>query len=497
MTTTTSDTRVYLVGGGIASLAAAVFLIRDAGLHGENIRILEELPVVGGALDGTGDPGRGFVARGGRMLEEEAYVCLWDLLETIPTLTDPDKTVKDEVWEFSRKWSSHAGARLIDRDHKILDAADLGLDLRDKAELVRLLALPEHVIGARRIDEFFSDHFFATNFWAMWRTTFAFQNWHSAIELKRYMLRFAQELPRIHTPAGVRRTRLHQYDSIVRPIQQWLADRGVVTEHGTTVTDADFTGDAVSGRRITALRVVRDGRPGTYELGEHDYAFLTLGSMTADAAYGADDRAPELIRDKRDGAFRLWEAIARKAPDFGRPNTFCGRTPRRHPLRALQHRRGAGHHPGQPQHRCHMGRRRPPGVPGADLVGARGDGRVLRRLRRAAGALGPPGRTSRTGAHGGGLMTGNMTAAPVGGLVATPLSAACADVLAQAEHACIGVGPFNSYFSVGRIRQIAQWAYERFAQVDFFVPDGPSAYTLQALGYPPERAEWKARRQGQ
>ncbi|MFF4550729.1 oleate hydratase [Streptomyces sp. NPDC001435] len=324
MTTKTSDARAYLVGGGIASLAAAVFLIRDAGLRGENIRILEELPVVGGALDGTGDPGRGFVARGGRMLEEEAYVCLWDLLETIPTLTDPDKTVKDEVWEFSSEWPSHAGARLIDRDHKILDPAALGLNLRDKAELVRLLALPEHVIGARRIDEFFSDHFFATNFWAMWRTTFAFQNWHSAIELKRYMLRFAQELPRIHTLAGVRRTRLNQFDSIVRPIQQWLADRGVVTEHGTTVTDADFTGDAVSGRRITALRVVRDGRPGTYELGEHDYAFITLGSMTADAAYGADDRAPELIRDKRDGAFRLWEAVARKAPDFGRPNTFCG-----------------------------------------------------------------------------------------------------------------------------------------------------------------------------
>jgi cyclo(L-tyrosyl-L-tyrosyl) synthase len=94
-------------------------------------------------------------------------------------------------------------------------------------------------------------------------------------------------------------------------------------------------------------------------------------------------------------------------------------------------------------------------------------------------------------------VTANTTAAPAGGLVATPLSGLCADVLARAEHACVGVSPFNSYFSVGRIRQIAQWAYGRFARVDFFVPDGPSAYTLQALGYPPERAEWKARRQGQ
>ncbi|MFI6359590.1 tRNA-dependent cyclodipeptide synthase [Streptomyces sp. NPDC050743] len=81
--------------------------------------------------------------------------------------------------------------------------------------------------------------------------------------------------------------------------------------------------------------------------------------------------------------------------------------------------------------------------------------------------------------------------------MASPLSTTCAEILSQADHACIGVSPFNSYFSVGRIRQLAEWAYERLARVDFFIPDGPSAYTLQALGYPPQRAEWKARRQGQ
>ena len=32
----------YLTGGGIASLAAAVFLVRDAGFDGPRVRILEE-----------------------------------------------------------------------------------------------------------------------------------------------------------------------------------------------------------------------------------------------------------------------------------------------------------------------------------------------------------------------------------------------------------------------------------------------------------------------
>ena len=37
-------TAVYLVGGGIASLAAAAFLIRDGNIVGRNITILEESP---------------------------------------------------------------------------------------------------------------------------------------------------------------------------------------------------------------------------------------------------------------------------------------------------------------------------------------------------------------------------------------------------------------------------------------------------------------------
>ncbi|MER7463298.1 oleate hydratase [Streptomyces sp. NPDC097981] len=324
MTNEAQDSRAYLVGGGIASLAAAVFLVRDAGMPGENIRILEELPKAGGALDGGGAPGPGYVTRGGRMLEDEAYVCLWNLLETIPTLGDDAVSVLQETEEFNAAHVSHAHARLIDHAGNILDASQLGFTTADRVEMARLLALPESVIGARRIEDFFSPHFFTTNFWAMWRTTFAFQNWHSAIELKRYFLRFLQELPRIHTLAGVRRTRLNQYDSIVRPVQAWLERHGVRIERGVRVTDVEFAVGEDGGRRVEQILFERNGAPGAYELGPEDYAFITLGSMTADARYGGDDTVPELVRDKRDGAWNLWETLARKAPDFGRPGAFNG-----------------------------------------------------------------------------------------------------------------------------------------------------------------------------
>lgn len=249
----------HLVGGGIASLAAAAFLVRDAEFPVERIHVLEELPVADGSMDGSGEPA-GYVTRGGRMLEEEAYTCLWNLLETIPTLTDKAVSVREEITQCNAKWPTDAKARLIGRGTAILDASDYGLDTRDRLEPTCLLVLPEAVIGARRIEDFFSPHFFATDFWTMWRTTFAFQNRHSAIELKRCLLRFMQEFPRMHTLAGVRRTRLNQFDSIIRPLRIWLEARGVVFEYGVRVTDVVRADEPGAGDRHRQPRRRRPAR---------------------------------------------------------------------------------------------------------------------------------------------------------------------------------------------------------------------------------------------
>lgn len=88
-----------------------------------------------------------------------------------------------------------------------------------------------------------------------------------------------------------------------------------------TVTNVDFVGD-IGDRRASRIEFQRNGSNGGYDLGPEDYAFITLGSMTADSAYGDDDTAPELIRDKRDGGWTLWETLARKAEDFGHPSSF-------------------------------------------------------------------------------------------------------------------------------------------------------------------------------
>ena len=107
---TLNTAKAYIVGGGIASLSAAVLLIRDGGFRGQNIRIVEELQVAGGALDGSGDLARGYVTRGGRMFTEETYVCLWNVLQSVPSLDDPAKSVKDQVWAFNDEWRGDSRA---------------------------------------------------------------------------------------------------------------------------------------------------------------------------------------------------------------------------------------------------------------------------------------------------------------------------------------------------------------------------------------------------
>ncbi|WKX73827.1 tRNA-dependent cyclodipeptide synthase [Streptomyces sp. XD-27] len=78
-----------------------------------------------------------------------------------------------------------------------------------------------------------------------------------------------------------------------------------------------------------------------------------------------------------------------------------------------------------------------------------------------------------------------------------PLTENCCAAQQKASHACIGVSPFNSYFSTRRLIALAEWALSEFDSCHFFVPDAVAAYTLEALGYPPARARHKAQRQGQ
>ncbi len=316
-----ANARVYLVGGGIASLAAAVYLVKDAGVPGENIHVLEQDDILGGACDGSGEPRKGFLVRGGRM-HEKHYECYWDLLSNIPSYDDPEVSVTDESFEFNSRFVSNAQARLL-RDGKKIDVSTFGLSLADQADLLKLTFVSERSLGDKRIEDWFSHEFFETNFWYIWTTMFAFQKWSSLAEMRRYMKRFIHLVEGLHRLGGVLRTKYNQYHPVIVPLQHYLEKRGVHFDLHQQVLDVDFD-IAADTKTATLLRVVnRDGEEDEIVLGDNDYVFITNGSITESTDTGSWDRAPVLKDKSSSGAWTLWERIAARDKAFGNPGVFC------------------------------------------------------------------------------------------------------------------------------------------------------------------------------
>lgn len=148
--------KAYLVGGGIGSLAAAAFMIRDGGMRGENISIFESLPKMGGSLDAAGDVINGYSLRSGRMLTTDNYECTWNLYKLIPSLNNQDKSVFDETIEFNLKHKANSMARLVDRRRAKVPVSSIGFSMRDRMELLKLTNAGEETLAASCITDWLS-----------------------------------------------------------------------------------------------------------------------------------------------------------------------------------------------------------------------------------------------------------------------------------------------------------------------------------------------------
>ncbi|RIV19682.1 oleate hydratase [Alicyclobacillaceae bacterium I2511] len=310
--------RAYLVGGGIASFAAAAYLIRDGHMPAGNIHIFEELNITGGSMDGFGTPESGYVIRGGREMEAH-YECTWDLFGSIPSLTDPLRTVLDEIHLFNEQHFSSSKCRLI-QNGEPADFSSLGLNVPQIMLLNQLVFTPDEAIGNKRVQDWFEPTFFETNFWYFWRTMFSFQNWHSVLEMKRYMIRFMHLLPGMNKLEGILRSPYNQYDSMILPLLTWLKSQGVLFEMNTRVQDLDIqiTGDE---KVVKAIHYIQNEQPGKITVSKEDLVFVTNGSMTESSTLGSMN-TPAILDRRKGGSWTLWENIAKKHPDFGNPSVF-------------------------------------------------------------------------------------------------------------------------------------------------------------------------------
>jgi len=313
----------YLVGSGLASLAAACFLIRDGQMQGGRIHILEEQKLPGGSCDGIKDPNRGYIMRGGREMENH-FECLWDLFRSIPSLETEHASVLDEFYWLNKQDPNYSLCRAtVNRGE---DAhTDNKFTLSDKAsmEIVKLFMTPDEDLYDKTINDVFDDEFYQSNFWLYWQTMFAFETWHSALEMKLYIQRFIHHIGGLPDFSALKFTRYNQYESLILPMVKYLEAHGVSFEYDTRVINVVFD---IQGTKKVAKQIVyvRDGEENTIDLIEDDLVFVTNGCCTESSVYGSQHQMPVVsVKDGEGACWDLWRNIAGQDAAFGRPEKFC------------------------------------------------------------------------------------------------------------------------------------------------------------------------------
>ncbi len=242
-----SETHAYLVGGGIASLSAAVHLHHDAGVPASQIHIIEAAPQPGGSmgrLDSREDSWkRGYTVIAARKLNF-SYRCLYDTLALVPSMRHQGQSIYEDLRvTASEPQSTNGGAVAVDPaasfparlvangpdGPEIVNVQSMGLTLEQRMSLLGLILAPEASVasGGGEIQAHFQPDFFESKFWDVWASLYAFQPWHSAIEFRRYLLRFLHEFSHISTLEGTDHAPLNDYESIILPIEQHLKGLGV------------------------------------------------------------------------------------------------------------------------------------------------------------------------------------------------------------------------------------------------------------------------------
>ncbi len=307
-------------------MSAAYYFIRDGHVPAENITFLEQLHVEGGSLDGAGNATDGYVIRGGREMDM-TYENLWDMFQDIPALEMPAPySVLDEYRLINDNDSNYSKARLIHKLGEIKDFSKFGLGKMDQLAIIRLLLKNKEDLDDLTIEDYFSESFLSSNFWTFWRTMFAFENWHSLLELKLYMHRFLHAIDGLNDLSSLVFPKYNQYDTFVTPLRKVLQSKGVNIRFNVLVKDLDIQSNT-DGKVVEALITEQDGKEVKIPIGKDDFVIVTTGSMTEDTFYGDNKNAPIIAIDNsssgQSAGWKLWKNLAAKSAIFGKPEKFC------------------------------------------------------------------------------------------------------------------------------------------------------------------------------
>lgn len=319
------DTKsAYIVGSGLAALAAACFLVRDGQMKGERVHILEKETIPGGACDGYEYPDRGFVMRGGREMDNH-FECMWDLFHSIPSIETEGVSVLDEYYRLNKKDPNYSLMRAtVNRGEDAHTDGKFGLSDKGAMEIMHLFFTPDEKLYNKRIDEIFDKEVLDSNFWLYWRTMFAFENWHSALEMKLYIQRYIHHIGGLPDFKALRFTKYNQYESMILPMIEYLKKFNVQFHYSTQVVNVEF--EILNGKKAAKrILCLHEGKEESIDLSDNDMVYITNGGCVENSTLGDQNHPAEFKPDlKAGGGWDMWKKIAVQDPSFGHPDKFCG-----------------------------------------------------------------------------------------------------------------------------------------------------------------------------
>lgn len=334
--------KAIMIGAGLSNMAAAVYLIQEGKWSGDQITFY--------ALDNYGsndgsptqdvkddywnknhpmENQKGYIARGGRMLNYRTYVDLMDLLDRVPSMTEPGLTAAEDTRQFDAAHPTYDKARLLTGGQGIVDSGKLGLNNKSRKLLTQLIMMPdsqEEKLDNITIADYFKDNteFFESNFWFMWETTFAFRTRSSAQELRRYMHQMIYEFTQIEHLVGVNRTRYNQYESIMKPLINYLEKEGCHIVLNRRVVDWKFKDSKMQDEiTVTGLHMIntKTDENEFIPVDDDTAVIFTNGSITDSATLG-DFNTPAAENMDYGAASSLWKKASDHFYNLGNPDKF-------------------------------------------------------------------------------------------------------------------------------------------------------------------------------
>ncbi|KAL5611757.1 hypothetical protein BROUX41_000668 [Berkeleyomyces rouxiae] len=361
-----SDTHVYIVGAGIASISAAVHLIVDAGVEPKHIHIFDSARVLGGCMTTSvaRDEKLGYIVKAARKIRG-TYHCLHDTLSKVPSpsarsqddlqmAVPPPEEADDSfvmveareesLLDYLKKHAAKANtgggtavriAATGANGPEAVNIEHLGLSANHQVSLMKFLMYDEEQFQGTEVQAWFEHDFFETNFWDLWSSTYVFHPWHGAVEFQRYIKRFLHDLAVLKQKAGPGYALFNDFEEVIEPMAAFLLDKGVDFITSTIVKKIRFSGneehivvDGITTQNISSDDVSKEI---DYDIRETDICLVTLGSIASGVSVGNNESAPTprvWTGDIADWgpSWSLWKQIIDDCPvkgSLGNPYVFC------------------------------------------------------------------------------------------------------------------------------------------------------------------------------